>query len=547
MNYNSTSEAIKQLFFDQDARNRVINGVNKLEKAVSSTMGAGGSTCIYEDGVGVPQISKDGVTVARSVILKDSVESIGAELVKQAANNTLKEAGDSTTNSIVLSAAILNNANDNIHFGTRALKDGIFRGLEKVNKYLESVAIPINKKKLVEVASISANNDYELGKIIGDAFNKVGKDGVVIIEDSDNNETYADIIKGVQIKSPLKSKYFQTNHKKEVCELENPLVLISESPIPNIRRIKVVLEEIARTKRPLLIIGKVEDEAMKVLMANNIKGNIKVNVIEEPSMREIKRDVLEDLAIITGATVVSEALGDDMDLIKLDQLGSVVKSVTDNKSTVLVTEEDNEDLTERIELVRMKIKEETNPYLQKKLEGRLGMLSGSVGVIYVGADSEVELKEKKDRVDDAVHATKSALNGGIVSGGGVALRDASNILDATDVGEMVLRRAIQVPFVTILRNAGYADYTYLSEITSNNIPSWKRRFNKWVGYKFFDSAIKFDEGEGVNVIDGTLVNMVDANIIDPLSVIKSALKNAVSVSTTIMSANCVIANERIEG
>ena len=558
--YNIPSDLVKELRFDEDARKKIISGVNQLGKAVASTMGASGLCVVYEDGLGKPNVTKDGVTVAEAVVLKDPVENIGATLVKQAAQNTVKEAGDATSASCVLSMNLLNVLEKNRHKGVRELKEGLESGLIKLNKALDSMKIDVTEELLERVATISANNDKALGKVIGDAYNAVGKDGVVMIEDSATNKTYSDVIDGVQIKSTLRSPYFMTDRGREVSELENPLVLIMESPLHNIRRIKIVLEEVARTNRPLLIIGNVEDKPMKVLMANHLEGNIKVNVIDPPAIRTIKRDILEDLAAITGAKVINESLGDDMDLIKLDMLGGAVigdeqiggieKCVTSNRNTVLVTNGQTEELEARIELVKEKLKEETEPYHIRKLEERLAMLTGRVGVVFVGADSDVELKEKKDRVDDAVHATKAALNGGIVSGGGVALRDACEVLDEDNAGEAALKEAVMSPFYTILKNAGYYNYTHLSKVLPCTLnifgrrikaPSFVLNFLSRFGY-----SVYFGKGRGINAINGEVVNMIDAGIVDPLIAVKSSLKNSVSVVSTIISANSVISNMRVE-
>ena len=545
MNFNSTSDLVKNLDFDKEARQKVIAGANKLGRAVSGTIGASGLCVVYEDATGYPNITKDGVTVADSVVLKDAVENIGATLIKQAAKNTVKEAGDGTSSSVVLATSMLNIIEANRDKGLREIKEGLESGLEKINDYLDSVTVEVDDNMLVDVASISCNNDRVLGKIIGEAFSKVGRDGVVMIEDSATNQTYSEIIDGVQVDSKLKSPYFITNTSKETAELENPYILITESPIANIRKIKIVLEEIQRTGRPLLIIGEVEDQALKVLMTNKLNGNIKVNVIDAPSLRVTKREILDDLAIITGAKVMNESLGDDMDMITIDCLGEVDKSVTDDKKTILVTENSGEKLKERIDFVKGEIKKEENPYRKKRLEKRLATLAGKIGVVYVGADSEVELKEKKDRVDDAVHATKAAYQGGIVSGGGVALKDARNVLDDSNLGEAILKDAIIQPMRTILSNAGYLDVDHInSEVMCENTPFERFMFKLGIK-KHLDFT--FEDGWGINAINGEYVNMIDENIIDPVIVTKSALKNAVSVVSTITSANCVISNIRLEG
>ena len=545
MEYNIPSDLVKHIDFGEDARLKIISGANQLGRAVGGTMGASGLCVIYEDGMGRPNVTKDGVTVAESVVLRDAVENIGATLIKEAARNTVRAAGDGTSASSVLAMSLLNILEANRHKGVRQLKEGLESGLKKVIYELDKMKVDVVGRGLERVAAISANNDEALGQLIGKAFKKVGKNGVVMIEDSPTTETYSEVIDGIQINSKLKSPYFMTDKGREVSELENPYVLIIDSPLHNIRRIKIVLEEIARTGRPLLIVGKVEDAAMKPLMANHLQGNIKVNVIDAPTIRSIRREILEDLAIITGAKVIDESLGDDMDLIKIPHLGTIEKCVTDDSKTVIVTNETSDALKERIKDVKDKLAEETKPYHKRKLEERLGMLTGMVGVIYVGADSDVELKEKKDRVEDAVHATKAALRGGIVAGGGVALKDASKVLDDSDVGEAALKEALMSPFLTILRNAGYLNTEYLQSIGAIELTFADRLamffWDKKIPYKF-----NLMDGWGINAINGEKVNMFDENIVDPLIVIKTALTNAVSVVSTIMSADTVISNMRIE-
>lgn len=397
----------------------------------------------------------------------------------------------------------------------RELKEGMSQGLNKVNDYLESVKIEVDDEMLKSVATISCNNDEELGSIIGDAFAKVGKDGIVIIEESQDHRTYADVVDGVSFDSKLKSQFLITDRDRGVAELENPLVLLSLTEIPNARKIQKILEHCISSNRALLIIAPVSKQVSETLLMNKVRGNLKVNYIDPAGFGQTKPDTMEDLAILTGAKVYNEELGDDIDWMRVEDLGEVHKSVTDSKGTVLATYEYDESVDERKAQVKKEIENCTNDFLKKKLEQRLAMLSGKVGVVYVGADSNVEYKEKKDRVEDAVYATKAALNGGIVSGGGVALRDASKVLDRSNKGEDALYYAINKPLEIILKNASI-------EGTGDNIK----------------------EGFGTNAINGEIVNMVDAKIIDPLLVTKTALKNAVSVATTIVSADCVISNVR---
>ena len=410
MEYNLPSEIVKDLNFGDDAKSKIIRGVDKLAQAVKSTLGASGQCVIYEDARGNPVITKDGVTVAESVVLFDQVENMGATLIKEAARNTVKEAGDGTTTATVLAESLIKEVNKKEYVGktTRQIKEGINSGLKKVNKYLKEASYEIKGDMLQNVSAISCNNDLTLGTIISEAYEKVGKDGVVLMEGSETENTYVELVDGVQIESGLTSPHFVTDTDKQRAILENPLVLIVGSEIPNIRKIQNILEFVIKNNRSLLIVAPVSQQVKSALLMNKVKGTIKVNIIDLPGFGPTKRDTIEDLAILTGATVINEELGDDLDGISLNILGEVEKSVTDSKNTVLTTSDTTEDVTERIEEVKKLKKKEKNGFLKKQIEQRLAMLSGSVGVIKVGADSKVELKEKKDRVEDAIYATKAA-------------------------------------------------------------------------------------------------------------------------------------------
>jgi len=518
MEYNLPSEIVKELNFGDSAKSRITAGVDKLAKAVKSTLGASGKCVIYEDARGNPIITKDGVTVAESVVLYDPVENMGATLIKEAARNTVREAGDGTTTATVLAEALLKTVNSDEYSDCelREVKDGIASGLKKVNDYLNSVKIDVTDDKLEQVATISCNNDAVLGKIIAEAYKSVGKDGVVLMETSETEETYVEVVDGVQFDSPLTSPHFTTNAEKQKAELDTPLILICMSEIPNVRKIQGILEHVIKQNRSLLIVAPVSQQVKSALLMNKVKGNIKVNIIDLPGFGPTKKDSCEDLAALTGATVINEELGDDLDGISLDILGEAEYASTDSSNTVITTLEEV-DVEDRIDQVAKLIADEKSGFLKKKLEERLSMLSGSVGIIKVGADSKVELKEKKDRVEDAIYATKAALKEGIVPGGGVALFNASKKIEPTNVGEEILLASILAPIATILDNAGIS--------TSINLPE--------------------EEGKGINVINGEHVDMVEEGIIDPVLVTKTALKNAVSVVTTIISADCVISNIRV--
>jgi chaperonin GroEL len=369
---------------------------------------------------------------------------------------------------------------------------------------------------LKSVSSISCNNDSKLGAIISEAYEKVGKDGVVLMEESESEDTYVDVVDGVQVECGMTSPHFVTNTEKHLCELDNPLVFICSSEIPNVRKIQSILEHVIRNNRSLLIVAPVAQQVKSALLMNKVKGTIKVNIIDLPGFGPTKKDATEDLAILTGATVLNEELGDDLDLMKPEHLGEAEFAVTNDKNTVLTLQGMTQGIENRIDELNKHIAEEQNGFIKKKLENRLAMLSGSVGIIRVGANSKVELKEKKDRVEDAIYATKAALKEGIVPGGGVALLNASQEISAGQAGKVLLN-ALSAPFKTILDNAG------LMQVAPRPV-----------------------KGVGVDVVTSKEVNMIKSGIIDPVLVTKSALKNAVSVALTIMSADCVISNIRID-
>ena len=520
MEYNQPSEIVKDVNFGNDANSKIVAGVEKLAKAVKSTLGASGKCVIYEDARGLPVITKDGVTVAESVVLFDPVENMGATLIKEAARNTVREAGDGTTTATVLAESLLKEVNKS-EVNTREIKDGIKSGLKKVNDYLDKISVKIEGDMLESVSSISCNNDSELGKIIAEAYTKVGKDGVVLMEESPTEETYVEVVDGVQIDSGLTSPHFVTDKDKQICELDNPLVLIVSSEIPNIRKIQKILEHVIKNKRSLLIVAPVDQQVKAALLMNKVKGNIKINIIDPPGFGPTKEDTVADLAFLVGAKVINEELGDDLDLIDIDSLGVAYTAITDDKYTVLTIETPEVEMEYRIASINKNIdKWEKNPFIQKKHRQRLAMLSGSVGMVKVGADSKVELKEKKDRVEDAIYATKAALKEGIVSGGGVALLNASQQCNCKGLGEELFCKAIQAPFYTVLENAGINDKNKVLESLVN-------------------------KGKGIDVVTGDYVDMVSAGIIDPVLVTKSALKNAASVVSTIISADCVISNMRM--
>jgi chaperonin GroEL len=507
---------VKHLNFGQDARDKIFSGINKLTNAVSSTLGASGKCVIMEDNTGKPIITKDGVTVADNIILLDPVENMGARLLKEAAQRTVKDAGDGTTTATILAKAILEEATKHDQLDTlRNIKDGINTGVDNVIKYLQKKRKKISGKKIDQVATISANNDKDLGRIIGEAFKLVDETGVVIMETHDENKTLVEVINGAQYERGLLNPHFITNQDKGTCELEDPYVLLVENKIENIRQIQGVLEFIIKGNKSLLIIAETDPTVTSALAMNKIKGNIKINIIDAPVYGVNKQNTLQDLSLITGATIINEDLGDDMDMLTEEHLGKCKRSITSNSETILQINNASEQVEEVIKDLKEKLQKETNPNVLVALEKRLARLSGKVAVVKVGASSEVELKEKRDRVEDAICATKAAIKEGIVPGGGIALLNAAQTLKPKNIGEEVLYCAIKKPFEVILNNAGITEY---------ETP---------------DIA-----GKGLDVVTGKTVDMVKAGIIDPLLVTKSALQNAASVATTILSTDCVINNLR---
>ena len=509
---------VKNLNFGEEARVNVFKGIEKLTNAVSSTLGASGKCVMLEDHAGNPIITKDGVTVADSIILRDPVENMGATLLKEAARKTVREAGDGTTTATVLAHAILQEAYKvSDKKNSRELKDGINSATQKVVKYLQSIAVGVKGDMIDQIATISTNNDPELGKIIADAFRAVDNTGVVMMETSADGKTSVEVVDGVQYNKGLTNSHFVTNQQTKTAELENPLILLIESPVDTIRQIQSVLEYVIKNNKPLLIIGDLEQGVLSALAMNKNKGNIKVNVVNAPTYGVSKQEVLEDLSLLTVATIINEDLGDDMDMIQIEHLGTCLKSVTSHEDTIIQVKESSDEILSIIDDIKKKIAEAKQPHEVVKLEKRLAMLAAKIAIVKIGADSEVELKEKTDRVEDAICATKAAIKEGIVPGGGIALLNASTNIVSKSIGETALLEAIRAPYKTILENAGIIDYE--------------------------THKVK---GRGLNVVTGKTVNMIKSGIIDPLLVTKSALRNAASVATTILSTDCVINNLRID-
>ncbi len=510
-----SNEIVKKLNFGDEGKNKVFQGVSKLTKAVSSTLGASGKCVMLEDSSGKPLITKDGVTVANSVTLLDPVENMGATLLKEAARQTVKEAGDGTTTATVLAHSILKEAFETKDYNSREVRDGISSAVEKVVAYLESKAVDVSGDMLKQVATISSNNDSDLGSMIAKAFEDVGENGVVSMEISNDEETSVEVVDGASLDKGLKNHHFINNKEKGSCELNNPLVLIVESKIPNVRKVQSILEYIIKNKKELLIIGDADEQLVTAVSMNVSKGNIKANIIDAPDFGVNKKQTLQDFAVLTGATVINEDLGDDMDLIDVSHLGTCLKSITTSDETIIQVDGISDDVKDLMKQLKKELKTTKINGKKHLLEKRLSRLGGKVGVVKVGANSEVELKEKADRVEDSICATKAAIKEGILPGGGIALLNASDKIKANNIGEEILLKAIKAPFQTIMDNAGVK-----------------------IG------LVNSEEGLGVNVITEKIVDMVKSGIVDPLLVTKSALKNAASVANTILATDCVINNLR---
>jgi chaperonin GroEL len=507
---------VKNLSFGYEAKDQLFEGINKLTKAVSSTLGASGKRVILEDAGGKPVITKDGVTVADSIVLLDPIENMGATLLKEAARKTVKEAGDGTTTATVLAHSILTQAYPQLEeLGARDLKKGIDNAVNKVIDYLEKNSIKVTGQMIDQVASISTNNDKVLGAVIAQAFRSVDETGVVMMEATELSKTTSELVEGIQYNKGLTNSHFVTKAETRVAELDNPLVLLIESPVENVRKIQNILEHAIKSNKSLLIIADLDPKVISTLAMNKIKNVVKVNVINAPTYGVTKKDMLTDLALLTGATIINEDLGDDMDMILPEYLGTCLKSITNDTETILKVESISDEVKEIVKTIKKDLNKNNTAPEVIRLEKRLARLSAKIATVKVGADSSIELKEKTDRVEDAICATKAAIKEGIVAGGGVALLNAAMFIKPKDKAESILLEAIKAPYHTILDNANISE------------------------------AHPEKKGWGLDVITGKSVKMVKAGIIDPLLVTKAALRNAASVATTILSTDCIINNLRI--
>ncbi len=520
----------KMILYGEEARAKLKAGVDKLANAVKVTLGPRGREVLLEKKWGSPNVTKDGVSVAKEIELKDPYENMAAQLVKEVASKTADVAGDGTTTATILTQAIYTEGLKAISAGANPVyvKRGIDEAVNKIIEKLKEMSQPVSGRKEIEqVATISANNDPEIGKIIADAMEKVGKDGVITVEESKTAETVLEVVEGMQFDRGYLSPYFVTNPDKMEAVLENPYILIYEKKINNIRELLPVLEKVVQTNRPLLIIAEdVEGEALATLVVNNLKGVLKVCAVKAPGFGERRKAMLQDIAILTGGTAITEDLGMTLESVELDMLGQADKVVVDKDNTTIVGGKGNpEDIKARIEQIKKQIETTTSDYDREKLQERLAKLAGGVAIIKVGAATEAELKEKKDRVDDAVHATKAAVEEGIVAGGGTALLQAAKVLDELKEenpdkawGIKIIKNAAKVPLKQIAYNAGFEGSVVLEKVEKEDKPTF-----------------------GFNAATGEFVDMIEAGIIDPTKVVRTAIQNAASIAGTMLTAEALVA------
>ncbi len=520
----------KMIIYGEEARAKLKAGVDKLANAVKVTLGPRGREVILEKKWGSPAVTKDGVSVAKEIELTDPLENMAAQLVKEVASKTADVAGDGTTTATILTQAIYTEGLKAIASGANPVyvKRGIDEAVKVVVEELKKMSKEVSGRTEIEqVATISANNDPEIGKIIADAMEKVGKDGVITVEEAKGAETVLETTEGMQFDRGYLSPYFVTNPEKMEAVLENPYILIYEKKISNIRELLPVLEKVVQANKPLLIIAEdVEGEALATLVVNNIKGVLKVCAVKAPGFGERRKAMLQDIAILTGGQAITEDLGIKLENVDLDMLGQADKVVVDKDNTTIVGGKGNpEDIKARIEQIKAQIETTTSEYDREKLQERLAKLSGGVAIIKVGAATEAEMKEKKDRVDDAVHATKAAVEEGIVAGGGVALLRASKALcdlkeENTDKkwGIDIVKKACEIPLKQIADNAGFEGSVIIEKVKANE--------SKTYG---FDAAT------------GEFADMMEAGIIDPTKVVRTAIQNAASVAGTMLTAEALVA------
>ena len=519
----------KKIQFDIQAREGLKRGVDALANAVKVTLGPKGRNVIIGKSFGGPQVTKDGVTVAKEIELEDSLENMGAQMVKEVASKTNDLAGDGTTTATILAQSIVNEGLKNVTAGAnpmdlkRGLDKAVSAVVENLNKSAKTVGN--SSEKIQQIASISANNDNVIGDLITEAFEKVGKEGVITVEEAKGTDTYVDVVEGMQFDRGYLSPYFVTNSEKMESDLENPYILLYDKKISAMKDLLPVLEPVAQSGKPLLVIAEdVDGEALATLVVNKLRGALKIAAVKAPGFGDRRKAMLEDIAILTGGTVISEERGFNIENTTIDMLGSAERVTIDKDNTTIVNGAgDKKAIQDRVNQIKTQIETTTSDYDKEKLQERLAKLAGGVAVLYVGAASEVEMKEKKDRVDDALHATRAAVEEGIVAGGGVALIRARNVLDkikANNDDELtriqIIFRALEAPVRTIVANAGGEGSVVVAKI------------------------IEGKDGFGYDAKSEQYVDLFDAGIIDPKKVTRVALENAASVAGMILTTECAL-------
>ena len=522
----------KEVKFSTDARTRLLRGVDILADAVKVTLGPKGRNVVIDKSFGAPRITKDGVTVAKEIELKDKFENMGAQMVKEVASKTADLAGDGTTTATVLAQAIVREGARSVAAGMNPmdLKRGIDMAVEAVIADVKKRSKPVkNSSEVAQVATISANGDRSIGDIIAEAMEKVGKEGVITVEEAKGLATELDVVEGMQFDRGYSSPYFVTNAEKMTCELENPYILIHEKKLSGLQAMLPLLEAVVQSGRPLLIIAEdIEGEALATLVVNKLRGGLKVASVKAPGFGDRRKAMLQDIAILTGGQFISEDLGMKLENVTLDMLGRAKKVViTKEETTIVDGVGKKDDIQARVAQIKAQIEETTSDYDREKLQERLAKLAGGVAVIHVGGATEIEVKEKKDRVDDALHATRAAVEEGIVAGGGVALLYASRALDGLSptnedqkVGIEIVRRALQAPVRQIAANAGFDGAV--------------------VAGKLLESK---DTDRGFDAQSGQYTDMVKAGIIDPTKVVRTALQDASSVAGLLITTEAMIAEK----
>ncbi|MBA4134515.1 MAG: chaperonin GroEL [Flavobacterium sp.] len=519
----------KDIKFDIEARDGLKRGVDALANAVKVTLGPKGRNVIISKSFGGPTVTKDGVSVAKEVELKDALENMGAQMVKEVASKTNDLAGDGTTTATVLAQAIVKEGLKNVAAGANPmdLKRGIDKAVEAIIEDLgkQAQVVGSDSEKIKQIASISANNDEVIGELIATAFAKVGKEGVITVEEAKGTDTYVDVVEGMQFDRGYLSPYFVTNPEKMEVELERPYILLYDKKVSSLKELLPVLEPVAQSGKPLLIIAEdVDGEALSTLVVNKLRGALKIAAVKAPGFGDRRKAMLEDIAILTGGTVISEESGYTLENATLEMLGTAEKVTIDKDNTTVVNGAGNADIIKnRVNQIKAQMETTTSDYDREKLQERLAKLAGGVAVLYVGAASEVEMKEKKDRVDDALHATRAAVEEGIVAGGGVALLRAKAVLDKLQAsnadeatGIQIVSRAVESPLRTIVENAGLEGSVVVAKVAE--------------GKANFGYNAKTDE----------YVDMLKAGIIDPKKVTRVALENAASVSGMILTTECAL-------